>query len=133
VDNDDFNFHLNNETTKLVLNPDVTVRSRGVVEKCSFCVQRIQEKKMQAKLENRSLKDGEIQPACVQSCPAGALVFGNLKDKDSKVSKMQAEERNYHLLEQLHTLPSVGYLTRVRNVEPSGKKDKASHDTEHHS
>jgi len=120
VNNDDFNFHLNEEAGKMVLNPDVTVRSRGVVEKCSFCVQRIQEKKLEAKLEKRALRDGEIEPACVQSCPTGALVFGNLNDKDAEVTKQMAGERNYHLLEQLHTLPSVGYLTKVRNVERTG-------------
>jgi len=107
-----------------VLNPDVTVRERGVVEKCTFCVQRIQEKKMEAKMEKRPLKDGEIQPACVQSCPAGALVFGNMNDPESKVSKQKKEERNYHLLEQLHTLPSVGYLTRVRNTKPDGEHNQ---------
>ncbi|MCF8381247.1 MAG: TAT-variant-translocated molybdopterin oxidoreductase [Bacteroidales bacterium] len=113
--NDEFDYNINSDLGKMVLNPDVTVRSRGVVEKCSFCVQRIQEKKLEAKLENRPLRDGEIQPACVQSCPAGAMIFGNLKDKNSKISKMMADERNYHLLEELHTLPSVGYLTKVRN------------------
>jgi molybdopterin-containing oxidoreductase family iron-sulfur binding subunit len=87
------------------------------VEKCTFCVQRIQEKKLNAKLENRPLKDGEIEPACVQTCPSDALVFGDLSDPDSRVSRMFISERNYHLLEDLHTLPSVGYLTKVRNVE----------------
>ncbi|RLD72203.1 MAG: molybdopterin oxidoreductase [Bacteroidetes bacterium] len=116
--NDKFDFNQNSDLSKLVLNPDVTVRERGVVEKCTLCVQRIQEKKMEAKLEGRPLEDGEIQPACVQSCPSGALVFGNMNDPESKVSKLKKEERNYHLLEQLHTLPSVGYLTKVRNVEP---------------
>jgi molybdopterin-containing oxidoreductase family iron-sulfur binding subunit len=115
VNNEEFDYNANSDLGKMVLNPDVTVRSRGVVEKCSFCVQRIQEKKMEAKLENRQLKDGEVQPACVQACPAGALVFGNLKDKNSKVSRMFENPRNYHLLEQLHTLPSVGYLTKIRN------------------
>ena len=118
VKNDKFDFNQNSDLSRLVLNPDVTVRERGVVEKCTFCVQRIQEKKMEAKLENRTLRDGEIQPACVQSCPSGALVFGNMNDHESKVSRLRKEERNYHLLEQLHTLPSVGYLTRVRNTEP---------------
>lgn len=113
--NDEFDYNINSDLGKMVLNPDVTVRSRGVVEKCSFCVQRIQEKKLEAKLENRSLLDGEIQTACVQSCPAGAMVFGNLKDKESNISKMFADGRNYHLLEELHTLPSVGYLTKIRN------------------
>jgi molybdopterin-containing oxidoreductase family iron-sulfur binding subunit len=116
IKNDKFDYNLNSDLARLVLNPDVTVRERGVVEKCSFCVQRIQEKKMESKLENRPLKDGEIQPACVQSCPSGALVFGNMNDPESKVSRLRMQERNYHLLEQLHTLPSVGYLTRVRNV-----------------
>lgn len=120
--NDEFDYNMNSDLGKMVLNPDVTVRSRGVVEKCSFCVQRIQEKKLEAKMEGRQLKDGEIQPACVQTCPAGALVFGNLNDKNSKISKMFANERNYHLLEELHTLPSVGYLTRIRNE----KKDDLS-------
>ncbi|MBE0654588.1 MAG: TAT-variant-translocated molybdopterin oxidoreductase [Bacteroidales bacterium] len=119
INNDEFDYNTHSDLGRLVLNPDVTVRSRGVVEKCSFCVQRIQEKKLQAKLENRSLQDGEIQPACAQACPAGALVFGNLKDKNSQVSRMFADSRNYHLLEELHTLPSVGYLTKIRNERNS--------------
>ncbi len=101
----------------MVLNPDVVVRERGVVEKCSFCVQRIQEKKLLAKLEERPLVDGEIKTACQQACPSDALVFGDLNDPESKVSKMFQDERNYHLLEELHTLPSVGYLTKVRNTK----------------
>ncbi len=117
VNNEKFDFNQNSDLSRLVLNPDVTVRERGVVEKCSLCVQRIQEKKLEAKLENRELRDGEVQPACVQSCPTGALVFGNLNDPESKVSLLKKEERNYHVLEQLHTLPSVGYLTKVRNTE----------------
>ncbi len=118
IRNDKFDFNQNSDLSRLVLNPDVTVRERGVVEKCTFCVQRIQEKKLEAKLENRPLRDGEIQPACVQSCPSGAFVFGNMNDPESGVSKLKKEERNYHLLEQLHTLPSVGYLTKIRNTEP---------------
>lgn len=100
---------------RLVLNPDVVNRAKGVIEKCSFCVQRIQDKKLTAKNENRPLHDGEVKPACAQACPAGAIVFGNLNDKNSQVSKMYAQERNYHLLEELHTLPSVGYLTKIKN------------------
>lgn len=115
VNNREFDFHQNSELGKMVLNPDVTVRERGVVEKCSFCVQRIQEKKLQAKLEDHTLVDGEVKTACVQACPAEALVFGDLNDPESKVSKMFRNERNYHLLEEIHTLPSVGYLTKVRN------------------
>ena len=118
IKNDKFDFNQNSDLSRLVLNPDVTVRERGVVEKCTLCVQRIQEKKLEAKLEGRALEDGEVQPACVQSCPSGALVFGNMNDPESGVSKLKKEERNYHLLEQLHTLPSVGYLTKVRNTKP---------------
>ena len=115
VNNDEFDYASNSDLGRMVLNPDVTVRSRGVVEKCSFCVQRIQEKKAEAKVAGRMIEDGEIQPACVQSCPADALVFGDLNDPNSKISKHFKNERNYHLLEELHTLPSVGYLTKVRN------------------
>ncbi len=102
---------------RMVLNPDVVIRAKGVIEKCSMCIQRIQEKKLDAKLENRPLADGEIKPACAQGCPADAIVFGDLNDKNSKISKFFENERNYHLLEELHTLPSVGYLTKVRNKE----------------
>ncbi len=102
---------------RMVLNPDVVIRAKGVIEKCSMCVQRIQEKKLDAKLENRPLADGEIKPACAQGCPADAIVFGDLNDKNSNISKFFENERNYHLLEELHTLPSVGYLTKVRNKE----------------
>jgi molybdopterin-containing oxidoreductase family iron-sulfur binding subunit len=112
-----FDFNTASDLGRMVLNPDVTVRERGVVEKCSFCVQRIQEKKLQAKLENRTLKDFEIKTACMQACPANAIVFGNLNDVNSEVSRLYADPRRYNLLEQLHTLPSVGYLTKVRNDE----------------
>ncbi len=100
---------------RLVLNPDVTVRAKGVIEKCSFCIQRIQESKLNAKLDSRKLGDGEIQTACEQACPAEAIIFGDLSDEKSRISKAFANERNYHLLEELHTLPSVGYLTKIRN------------------
>ena len=117
TNNKAFDFNTVSDLGKMVLNPDVTVRERGVVEKCSFCVQRIQEKKLLAKLENRTLKDNEIKTACMQACPSGAIVFGNLKDRNSEVSKLFQNPRNYHLLEELHTLPSVGYLTKVWNDE----------------
>jgi len=116
ADNEEFDYNMNDDLGRMVLNPDVTVRSRGVVEKCSFCVQRIQENKEQAKLENRDLEDGEITPACAQSCPANALVFGDLNDPESRVSKMVNSNRNYHLLEQLHTKPTVSYMTKIRNM-----------------
>jgi Fe-S-cluster-containing dehydrogenase component len=117
TNNKAFDFNAVSDLGKMVLNPDVTVRERGVVEKCTFCVQRIQEKKLQAKLENRTLRDYEIKTACMQACPAGAIIFGNLNDKNSKVSSLFNDPRCYHLLEELHTLPNTGYLTRVRNDE----------------
>jgi molybdopterin-containing oxidoreductase family iron-sulfur binding subunit len=110
-----FDFNTASDLGKMVLNPDVTVRERGVVEKCSFCVQRIQEKKLQAKLENRPIKDSEIKTACMQACPAGAIAFGNLNDENSKVSQLFRDPRCYHLLEELHTLPNTGYLTKICN------------------
>lgn len=115
AENPKFNYNANSGLGRLVLNPDVTVRERGVVEKCSFCSQRIQEKKLQAKLDNRVLDGAEVQPACVQSCPAKALVFGDLNNPANQVVKNSKNERNYYLLEELHTLPSVGYLTKIRN------------------
>lgn len=114
--NDKYGFNSAEEKGQMELNPDVTVRSRGVVEKCSFCVQRIQEKKEQAKLENRQLEDGEVTPACAQACPANALIFGDLNDPNSRVSQLLKSNRNYHLLEELHTKPSVSYMTKVRNM-----------------
>lgn len=104
---------------KMVLNPDVTVRARGVMEKCSMCVQRIQAGKLQAKLESRRPVDGEIETACSQSCPTDAIVFGDMNDPQSRISKVLGEEnkeRAYHLLEELNTKPSVSYLTKIRNI-----------------
>ena len=115
AENPKFNYHQNSDLGRLVLNPDVTVRERGVVEKCSFCAQRIQEKKLQAKLDNRVLNGEEVQPACVQACPAKALVFGDLNNEANAVAANTKNDRNYYLLEELHTLPSVGYLTKIRN------------------
>jgi molybdopterin-containing oxidoreductase family iron-sulfur binding subunit len=115
AENPKFNYNENSDLGRLVLNPDVTVRERGVVEKCSFCAQRIQEKKLQAKLDNRVLNGEEVQPACVQACPAKALTFGDLNNQKNAVVINSNNERNYYLLEELHTLPSVGYLTKIRN------------------
>ena len=117
LDNDKFDYNFNDEISKMVLNPDVVVRERGVVEKCSFCVQRIQEKKLLAKDENRAVRDGEIQPACVQACPTKALTFGDTNMKKSEVNKKFDDARAYGLLEELHTVPSVQYLTKVKNKE----------------
>jgi molybdopterin-containing oxidoreductase family iron-sulfur binding subunit len=115
-DNPKFDFHMNSSLGRMVLNPEVIVRTRGVVEKCTMCAQRIQERKLQAKLENRELRDGEIKPACAQSCPANAIVFGDLNDPSSAVSAAFADERNYFLLGELNTASVVGYRTKVRNI-----------------
>jgi len=97
----------------LQLNPDVTVRSKGVMEKCSFCVQRIKEAHGRAKNENRKIHDGEIQPACLQTCPTGVFTFGNLMDKASKVRKLVENERAYQIMGYLNTKPAVIYLKKV--------------------
>lgn len=115
--NKKFDFNMNSDLGKMVLNPDVVVRSRGVVEKCSFCVQRIQEAKLKAKEENRELPDGEIMPACAQACPAKAIVFGDLSNNESMVSKAFADERNYFLLDEINTSPSVGYMTKIKRSD----------------
>lgn len=115
-DNDKFDFFYNNDLGKMVINPDVTVRTRGVMEKCSMCVQRIQEGKLTAKRERRALNDGEIQMACQRTCPTNAIVFGDLNDKESEVSKLYRNERSYHMLEELNVQTSVKYLTKIRNI-----------------
>lgn len=101
----------------LALNPDVTVRTRGVMEKCNFCVQRIEEAKIRARNENRPIKDGDIQPACQQSCPADAIIFGNLVDLKSRVAELKRDKRDYVLLEELNLRPALSYLRKVRNSE----------------
>jgi molybdopterin-containing oxidoreductase family iron-sulfur binding subunit len=107
------------DLTRMVLNPDVTVRSRGVMEKCSFCVQRLQDAKLTAKKEDRVLKDGEARTACMQACPTDAIIFGNVHDKGSRISKTREENelRTFYVIEQLHTLPNVNYLAKVRNTD----------------
>ena len=101
--------------TRLVLNPDVTVRSRGVIEKCSFCVQKIQEGKLNAKKENRPLKDGDVTTACASACPTNAIVFGDRNDKASQVAADIADERTFGVIEEIHTMPNVLYKTKIRN------------------
>ncbi len=116
---------MNDDLTRMVLNPDVTVRSRGVIEKCSFCVQRLQEGKLKAKKENRPLETGadgkwDIKTACQQACPTNAIVFGNVHDKKSPVSVIRNEEqtnRLFYVLEEIHVLPNVNYLAKIRNTE----------------
>jgi len=116
---DDSVLMMNDDLSRMVLNPDVTVRSRGVMEKCSFCVQRLQEGKLKAKKENRTLTDGDAKTACQQACAGDAIVFGNVNNKDSQVSTVRRENmgRLFHSLEQLHVLPGVSYLAKVRNTE----------------
>jgi molybdopterin-containing oxidoreductase family iron-sulfur binding subunit len=100
----------------LLLNPDVTVRSKGVMEKCTFCVQRIRGRQHEARMRGTPLADGEIQTACQQTCPADAIVFGNLNDPASRVAQLSAGDRGYQVLGGLNTRPGVTYLRKVRNV-----------------
>ena len=128
---------MNNDLGKMVLNPDVTVRSRGVMEKCSMCVQRIQLGKLDAKKEGRRTNDGDINTACASACPSDAIVFGDMNDDNSLISqllkikneegdygidKQVNEERAYTVLEETGSKPNVLYLTKIRN-----KDNKESH------
>ncbi|HET7115521.1 MAG TPA: [Fe-S]-binding protein, partial [Hanamia sp.] len=112
--------NLQEDLTRMVLNPDVTVRARGVMEKCNFCLQRLQQSKLNAKKEDRPLKDQEAKTACQQACPTHAIQFGNVKDNESKIAKIRFEEqvsRKFYVLEQLHVLPNINYLAKVRNTK----------------
>ena len=117
-----FNFYLYSDyetpSLKLLHNPDVTVRSRGVMEKCTYCVQRINAAKIDAEKENRPVRDGEIQTACQASCPTEAIVFGNINDPNSRVAQMKKEKTNYGLLADLNTRPRTTYLAALRNPNP---------------
>lgn len=121
--------YMNDDLTRMVLNPDVTVRSRGVIEKCSFCVQRLQEGKLKAKKASRPLETGgegkgwDLKTACQQSCPTDAIVFGNVNDKHSAITmhRYENENRLFYSLEQLHVMPNVSYLAKVRNIEEEHK------------
>ncbi|GGE24416.1 TAT-variant-translocated molybdopterin oxidoreductase [Psychroflexus planctonicus] len=114
--NDEFDYHMNNDLGRMVLNPDVTVRARGVMEKCSMCIQMTQKTILDAKREGREIKDGEFQTACSNACDNGAIVFGDINDEESVVYQKTQEDRKYHLLEYLGTKPNVLYQTKVRNT-----------------
>jgi Fe-S-cluster-containing dehydrogenase component len=110
---------MNDELTRMVLNPDVVTRSRGVMEKCTFCIQRTQEGKLKAKMENRTLGADEVQSACAQACPTSAIVFGNVNDPKGQVAQIREnnQKRVFYVLEQLHTLPNINYLAKIRNTD----------------
>lgn len=114
--NDEFDYHMNDDLGRMVINPDVTVRSRGVMEKCSMCIQMTQKTILDAKRDGRVIKDGEFQTACSSACSSGAMSFGDINDKESKVAKLLEDDRMYHLLEYVGTKPNVQYHTKVRNT-----------------
>jgi molybdopterin-containing oxidoreductase family iron-sulfur binding subunit len=126
-----FNFLLfsdfETESLKLMRNPDVSVRSRGVMEKCSYCVQRISAAKIEADKENRNVRDGEIVTACQQACPAQAITFGNINDKQSKVAKLQADERSYQVLADQNTRPRTKYVAAVLNLNSELETSPVEH------
>ncbi|PID68078.1 MAG: quinol:cytochrome C oxidoreductase [Flavobacteriia bacterium] len=114
-ENSEFDYYMNDEYGKMVLNPDVTVRSRGVMEKCSLCIQMTQATILEAKREGRPVRDGEFSTACVNACATGAMVFGDINDKSSKVAALAEDKRAYHLLDFIGTRPNVVYQVKVRN------------------
>lgn len=125
---------MNDDLTRMVLNPDVTVRSRGVMEKCTFCIQRTQEGKLNAKKENRTMKKDEVKSACMTACPTNAINFGNAFDPESPVSIVRKNnpQRSFHVIEQLHTLPNVTYLAKIRNTDEIIEAAHGSHAADTH-
>ncbi|MCC5943458.1 MAG: TAT-variant-translocated molybdopterin oxidoreductase [Bernardetiaceae bacterium] len=122
--NNDFDYYMNNDIGRMVLNPDVTVRSRGVMEKCSMCIQRIQEGKLRARRERRKLEDGEVQVACASACPTDAITFGDLNNPESKIVKLlepELGERAYNVLKEINVRPNVWYLTKIRNKDEADR------------
>jgi MoCo/4Fe-4S cofactor protein with predicted Tat translocation signal len=126
-DNDNFDYHFNNELGKMVINPEVTVRSRGVIEKCSMCVHAIQDAKLTAKKERRRVVDSDVNVACSSSCPTNAITFGDMNDPESGISKLLAVEeegRAFHMLEEINVRPQVSYLVKVRNKDAEAKAEE---------
>ncbi|MFD1062342.1 TAT-variant-translocated molybdopterin oxidoreductase [Winogradskyella litorisediminis] len=115
--NDEFDYFMNDDLGRMVLNPDVTVRSRGVMEKCSMCIQKTQKTILDAKRDGRVIKDGEFQTACSAACGNSAMVFGDINDKDSKIAELKEDDRMYNVLEYVGTKPNVFYHTKVRNTK----------------
>ncbi|MCK0155584.1 TAT-variant-translocated molybdopterin oxidoreductase [Cellulophaga sp. F20128] len=115
--NDEFDYNMNNDLGKMVINPDVNVRSRGVMEKCSMCIQMTQKSILDAKRDGRTVKDSEFQTACSSACSSGAMVFGDINDKESEVAELKESNRMYHLLEHVGTKPNVFYHVKVRNTQ----------------
>ncbi|HHC79537.1 MAG TPA: 4Fe-4S dicluster domain-containing protein, partial [Flavobacteriia bacterium] len=115
-DNSEFDYNMNNDYGKMVLNPDVVVRSRGVMEKCSLCIQMTQATILKAKKEGRPVKDGEFQTACSNACSTGAMVFGDGNDKESKVAQLKEDDRTFNLLDFVGTRPNVFYQLDIRNT-----------------
>ncbi|MBX9734362.1 MAG: TAT-variant-translocated molybdopterin oxidoreductase [Chitinophagaceae bacterium] len=126
--------NMSDDLTRMVLNPDVTVRSRGVIEKCSFCVQRLQEGKLKAKKDSRPLSDSDIKVACQQACPTNAITFGNANSKESAITMVRKENpnRQFYVLEQLHVLPGVTYLAKVRNADDEHEGKEAHGEKKEH-
>ena len=104
---------------KLARNPDVSVRMRGVMEKCTYCTQRISQARIQAKVEQRKIRDGEIKTACQETCPTGAIVFGDINDPSSEVSRWKKSGLDYNLLDELATAPRTTYLAKLTNPNPA--------------
>jgi molybdopterin-containing oxidoreductase family iron-sulfur binding subunit len=121
-----FDYSHEDRLQNLAFNPNVTVRSRGVMEKCTFCVQRIEEHKIEASRLGQPLADGAIKTACEQSCPATAIVFGDLHDPNSRVSQLSSSRRAYRVLDDLNTQPAVRYLRLVRHAPPGDERREGS-------